>query len=48
MVRLENDIEYAPLPGEGFFQLPWITTPLLYSKGLSDAAGWSAPPSYPQ
>ena len=40
MVRIEKDIEYISLPPPGFTHLPWTTTPLVYSKGLSDAAGW--------
>ena len=40
MVRIEPDIDYISLPPQVFADLPWVATPLVYSKGLSDAAGW--------
>ncbi|KAF8443609.1 tryptophan synthase beta subunit-like PLP-dependent enzyme [Terfezia claveryi] len=39
MVYPENESEFARLLEKSSQQPPWITTPLLYSKGLSDAAG---------
>ncbi|RPB28834.1 tryptophan synthase beta subunit-like PLP-dependent enzyme [Terfezia boudieri ATCC MYA-4762] len=39
MVYPENESEFTGLLGQSSQQPPWITTPLLYSKGLSDAAG---------
>lgn len=47
MVHLEDNSDYTALPRHGSQQLPWITTPLLYSNGLSDAAGWFVPHSIP-
>ena len=48
MVYPENGSEYTGRLGHGSKQLPWTTSPLLYSNGLSDAAGWFVPhPSPP-